>query len=85
MKKIIKEQDTKVVSDKDKLQRALDSGCIAKYTWFTPDRSRPLTKTKSGKDVIFGKGSNGNSYFFFANMRVANATTGIQKNWTCRN
>jgi hypothetical protein len=74
---------TKVVADKDKLQRALESGCIDKYTWFTADPTQPLRKTKSGKDVIFGKGSNGNTYFFFANMRVANATTGIQKNWTC--
>ena len=74
---------TKVVADKDKLQRALEAGCIDKYTWFTADPTQPLRKTKSGKDVIFGKGSNGNSYFFFANMRVVNATTGIQKNWTC--
>jgi hypothetical protein len=83
MKKIIKEQDTKVVSDKDKLQRALDSGCIAKYTWFTPDRSRPLTKTKSGKDVIFGKGSNGNTYLFYGDMRIVNQQTKAQKTWSC--
>jgi hypothetical protein len=83
MKKIIKEQAPTVVADKDKLQRALEAGCIDKYTWFTADPTQPLRKTKSGKDVIFGKGSNGNSYFFFANMKVANATTGIQKNWTC--
>jgi hypothetical protein len=83
MKKIIKEQAPTVVADKDKLQRALESGCIDKYTWFTADPTQPLRKTKSGKDVIFGKGSNGNTYFFFANMKVANASTGIQKNWTC--
>jgi hypothetical protein len=83
MKKIIKEQAQTVVADKDKLQRALEAGCIDKYTWFTADPTQPLRKTKSGKDVIFGKGSNGNTYFFFANMKVANATTGIQKNWTC--
>jgi hypothetical protein len=76
-------KETKVVADKDKLQRALESGCIDKYTWFTADPTQPLRKTKSGKDVIFGKGSNGNTYFFFANMKVANASTGIQKNWTC--
>ena len=74
---------TKVVADKDKLQRALESGCIDKYTWFTADPTQPLRKTKSGKDVIYGKGSNGNTYFFYANMKVANTTTGIQKNWTC--
>jgi hypothetical protein len=71
------------VSGKDKLQRALDSKCIAKYTWFTPDRSRPLTKTKSGKDVIFGKGSNGNTYLFYDDMRVVNVDTKVTKNWTC--
>ena len=81
--KPVTKEVTKVVADKDKLQRALESGCIDKYTWFTADPTQPLRKTKSGKDVIFGKGSNGNTYFFFANMRVANATTGIQKNWTC--
>ena len=81
--KEVTKEVTKVVADKDKLQRALESGCIDKYTWFTADPTQPLRKTKSGKDVIFGKGSNGNTYFFFANMRVANATTGIQKNWTC--
>jgi hypothetical protein len=76
-------KETKVVADKDKLQRALESGCIDKYSWFTADPSQPLRKTKSGKDVIYGKGSNGNTYFFYANMKVANTTTGIQKNWTC--
>jgi hypothetical protein len=81
--KPVTKEVTKVVADKDKLQRALEAGCIDKYTWFTADPTQPLRKTKSGKDVIFGKGSNGNTYFFFANMRVANATTGIQKNWTC--
>ena len=82
MKKIIKEQ-APTVADKDKLQRALESGCIDKYSWFTADPTQPLRKTKSGKDVIYGKGSNGNTYFFYANMKVANTTTGIQKNWTC--
>ena len=72
-----------VEQPKDKLQRALESGCIDKYSWFTADPSQPLRKTKSGKDVIYGKGSNGNTYFFYANMKIANTTTGIQKNWTC--
>ena len=79
----VPKKETKVVSDKDKLQRALESGCIDKYSWFTADPSQPLRKTKSGKDVIYGKGSNGNTYFFYANMKIANTTTGIQKNWTC--
>lgn len=82
-KTVVEPKKEPIVADKDKLQRALESGCIDKYTWFTADPTQPLRKTKSGKDVIYGKGSNGNTYFFYANMRVANTTTGIQKNWTC--
>lgn len=72
-----------VNTDEDKLKKAISQGCIAKYSWFTPDQTKPIQKTKSGKPVIVGKGSNGNVYYFYADMNVVNANTGTKKVWEC--
>jgi hypothetical protein len=69
------------MSDLEKLKLALNT-CIKKYTWFIPDPS-PLRKTNSGKDVIVGKGSNGNVYYFYADLKVINATTDKKRTWAC--
>lgn len=87
MHKLIKEQpqqngQTTTQSDLDKLKIALKT-CIKKYTWFTPDSASPLRKTKSGKDIIVGTGSNGNTYYFYADLTVVNAATGAKRNWEC--
>lgn len=73
--------DQSSMSDLEKLKLALNT-CIKNYTWFTPDPS-PFRKTESGKDVIVGKGSNGNIYYFYADLKVVNATTGTEKKWKC--
>lgn len=69
------------MSDLEKLKLALNT-CIKKYTWFIPDPS-PFRKTKSGKDVIVGKDSNGDVFYFYANLKVINARTGTERNWKC--
>jgi len=69
------------MSDKEKLTLALGT-CIKKYTWFTPDPS-PFRKTKSGKDVIVGKDSNGDIFYFYADLKVINARTGTERTWKC--
>lgn len=81
---LIKEQSKEptVNPDKDKLGRALSQGCIAQYTWFTPDKD-PIREMKSGKLIIFGKGSNGDTYYFFPDMSVINVNTKTKKMWKC--
>ncbi len=78
----IKEQAQDTQTDEQKLNDAIKQGCISKYTWFIPD-AKPIRKTKSGKHIIYGKGSNGNEYYFFADMTVINANTGTKKTWEC--
>lgn len=70
------------MNDIDKLKLALKT-CIKNYTWFTPDPEFPLRKTKSGKDVIVGKGKSGDVFYFYADLTVTNATTGAKRNWVC--
>ena len=73
--------DQPIMSDLEKLKYALDN-CIKSYVWFTPDPT-PLRKTKSGKDVIVGKGKSGDMFYFYADLSVINANTGTKKNWIC--
>lgn len=86
MHELIKEQSQPLSqptqSDLDKLKLALKT-CIKKYTWFTPDTTSPIRKTKSGKDVIVGTGTNGNTYYFYTDLTVINVNTGVKKNWEC--
>jgi hypothetical protein len=56
----LREQVQPSETEEQVLDRARKQGCIAKYTWFTPDEG--IRRTKSGKSVITGKGSNGNTY-----------------------
>ena len=77
----LREQVQPSETEEQILNRAITQGCIAKYTWFTPDEG--IRRTKSGKSVITGKGSNGNTYYFYANMDIVNANTGVKKTWTC--
>lgn len=85
MHQLVKEQTQKVaqVNNVDKLKTALQS-CIKNYTWFTPDADAPIRRTKNGTDIIFGTGSNGNTYYFYPDLTVVNATTGVKKNWECK-
>jgi hypothetical protein len=76
------QQPTQEDQDSIKLNKALQS-CIKKYTWFIPDKTNPIRTTKSGKRIIYGKGPNGNSYYFYADMTALNANTGVKKNWVC--
>jgi hypothetical protein len=70
------------MSDKEKLTLALRT-CIKNYTWFIPDPS-PLRKgEKSGKDMIVGKDSNGDTFYFYADLKVVNQRTGTQRTWKC--
>jgi hypothetical protein len=68
--------------DESILKEALSNGCIEKYTWFTPD-AKPIRRTKSGKCVIYGKGSNGIYYYFYADGTTVNTSTGASKKWVC--
>lgn len=77
----LREQVQPSETEEQILDRARKQGCIAKYTWFTPDEG--IRRTKSGKSVITGKGSNGDTYYFYANMDVVNANTKTKKTWTC--
>jgi hypothetical protein len=77
----LREQVQPSETEEQILDRARKQGCIAKYTWFTPDEG--IRRTKSGKSVITGKGSNGNTYYFYADMNILNANTGAKKTWTC--
>ena len=70
------------MSDVDKLKLALQT-CIKNYKWFTPDPTSPIRRTKGGKDIIIGTGSNGNTYYFYADLIVVNASTGAKKTWDC--
>jgi len=78
----LQEQAQTPQTDEEKLQNAINQGCIAKYSWFIPD-AKPIRKTKSGKPIVYGKGSNGNVYYFYADMTIVNATTGAKKTWVC--
>ena len=77
----LREQVQTSETEEQILNRARKQGCIAKYTWFTPDEG--IRKTKSGKSVITGKGSNGNTYYFYGDMNIVNANTGAKRTWTC--
>jgi hypothetical protein len=77
----LREQVQPSETEEQVLDRARKQGCIAKYTWFTPDEG--IRRTKSGKSVITGKGSNGNTYYFYGDMNIVNANTGAKKTWTC--
>ena len=70
------------MSDVDKLKLALQT-CIKNYKWFTPDPTSPIRRTKSGKDLIIGTSSNGNTYYFYADLNVVNASTGAKRTWDC--
>ena len=77
----LREQVQPSETEEQILDRARKQGCIAKYTWFTPDEG--IRKTTSGKSVITGKGSNGDTYYFYGNMDIINANTKAKKTWTC--
>lgn len=77
----LREQVQPSETEEQILDRARKQGCIAKYTWFTPDEG--IRRTKSGKSVITGKGSNGDTYYFYGNMDVVNVNTKTKKTWTC--
>jgi hypothetical protein len=79
----LREQVQPSETEEQILNRARKQGCIAKYTWFTPDEDEGIRRTKSGKSVITGKGSNGDTYYFYGNMDVVNANTKAKKTWTC--
>jgi len=73
--------DQPSMSDLEKLKYALDN-CIKEYVWFTPD-PQPLRKTKSGKDVIYGKGKSGAVFYFYADKPMVNQSSGSKNKWVC--
>jgi hypothetical protein len=78
----LKEQQEVKMTDKQKLEVAIENGCIAKYEWFTPDQN-PIRTTASGKPVIVGKGTSGTIFYFYADMIVINQKTGNKTKWEC--
>lgn len=79
----INEQSKNYANEVFILKKALELGCIAKYTWFTPDK-KPLRYTVSGKPIIYGKSDKtGDFYYFYANMKVQNVRTAKIKDWDC--
>lgn len=91
MKKNIYEQPKTPSSDLDKLKRAIDAGCIAKYKWFVPltngkDQKYPSLRreTATGKDVIAGKGTkDGTVFLFYADGTLKNLKSGKSHPWVC--
>lgn len=91
MKKNIYEQTKTASSDLDKLKRAIDAGCIAKYKWFVPltngkDQKYPSLRkeTATGKDVIAGKGTkDGTVFLFYADGTLKNLKSGKSHPWVC--
>jgi hypothetical protein len=92
MKKNIFEQpQPNTGTDLDKLKRAIDAGCIAKYKWFVPltggkDQKYPSLRkeTASGKDVIAGKGTkDGTVFLFYADGTLKNLKSGKSHPWVC--
>lgn len=90
MKKKIFEQVQKI-TDKDKLKKAIDAGCIAKYRWFIPatgglDDKYPSLRFEKAtqKDVILGKGAkDGTSFVFYADGTLKNLKSGKSHPWVC--
>ncbi len=92
MKKNIFEQpQPNTGTDLDKLKRAIDAGCIAKYKWFVPltggkDQKYPSLRkeTATGKDVIAGKGTkDGTVFLFYADGTLKNLKSGKSHPWVC--
>ena len=92
MKKNIFEQpQPNTGTDLDKLKRAIDAGCIAKYKWFVPltggkDQKYPSLRkeTATGKDVIAGKGAkDGTVFLFYADGTLKNLKSGKSHPWVC--
>lgn len=91
MKKNIFEQSQATSTDLDKLKRAIDAGCIAKYKWFVPltggkDQKYPSLRkeTATGKDVIAGKGTkDGTVFLFYADGTLKNLKSGKSHDWVC--
>lgn len=92
MKKNIFEQpQPNTGTDLDKLKRAIDAGCIAKYKWFVPltggkDQKYPSLRkeTATGKDVIAGKGvKDGTVFLFYADGTLKNLKSGKSHPWVC--
>lgn len=73
--------DQPEISDIDKLKYALNN-CIKEYVWFIPD-AQPLRKTKSGKDVIYGKGKSGAVFYFYPDLTFVNQSSGNKHKWIC--
>lgn len=92
MKKNIFEQpQPNTGTDLDKLKRAIDAGCIAKYKWFVPltggkDQKYPSLRKEAatGKDVVAGKGTkDGTVFLFYADGTLKNLKSGKSHPWVC--
>lgn len=77
------QQQPQRLTDEQKLRTALSSGCISKYKWFIPDQ-KPIRRTNSGIPIIYGKGAQtGSEFYFYADMTVVNQATGNKVKWEC--
>jgi hypothetical protein len=75
--KLILEQSSRI-----DLKKAIDTKCIAKYTWIKPD-SVKLGRLKDGRDVIAANNTKGEPILFFNDFSVLNTTTKAQAKWEC--
>lgn len=90
-KNIFEEPQPNTGTDLDKLKRAIDAGCIAKYKWFVPltggkDQKYPSLRkeTATNKDVIAGKGAkDGTVFLFYADGTLKNLKSGKSHPWVC--
>lgn len=90
-KNIFEQSQPNTGTDLDKLKRAIDAGCIAKYKWFVPltggkDQKYPSLRkeTATGKDVIAGKGTkDGTVFLFYADGTLKNLKSGKSHPWVC--